>query len=213
MPEIEEIHEDIINENLKYDVFINKGIFLIDKIYSIIKQYNTIKNNTELLINEIQKKIIINIKEENYEFLKINSNLNNIKIDEVQDIKNLIKNIMKKLYDLDILLNNYIENFKNYIYYKYLQIKELYKNDKHKNNDFFIYYENEIKEIDKMFFRYKKINTNDEINDLFEHIINISNVYVLVTKNILSINIVIKIGEILKKQNTIFKIIYKDLIK
>lgn len=213
MPIIEEIEETRIenfeNENLTYEVFIDKGIKLIEKIYILIHQYNRIKDNTETLIDEIGKKIkIINMKKENHKKLDID-----LKIDlenyESKDIAYLVKNIKNKLFNLNILLNNYVENFKNYISYKSLQIKELCQEFCDKKN--YADYDRVIKEIDKLIFRYGEFNTNDITNNLFDHIINISNIYILITKNILCINIIINIGEILKKQNTILKIIYKDL--
>lgn len=206
MPIIEEIEEtNFERENLTYEVFIDKGINLIEKIYILIYQYNNIKDNTEILIDKIMKKIkIINIKKENYKKMDMDLKNDYIEINESKDITYLIKNIKNKLFTLNILLNNYIKNFINYTSYKSLQIKELYQKD---DTD----YENEIKEIDKLISSYGQINTNDITNDLFDHIINISNIYILITKIILCINIITKIGEILKKQNTILKIIYKDL--
>lgn len=195
------------NEDLRYDIFIDKGINLIDKVYIIIKQYNIIENNTEILINEIKKKIeIIDIKKEEFEKLTIDFKYNNKKSN-----KDMMKDIMKKLNSLDIYLNNYIKIFKNNIYYIYLQIKEFYKNHKYYNKDFFIYYNNEIIEIDKLFSIYKEIKIDDKIDELFEHIDNIYNNYILVRKNILTINIITKLGEILKIENKKLKIIYEDL--
>lgn len=195
------------NEDLTYEIFIDKGINLIDKVYILIKQYNLIENNTEILIKEIKKKIeIIDIKKEDFEKLNTNFLYNHTK-----NNKDMMKDIMDKLHSLDIYLNNYIENFKNNIYYIYLQIKEFYKNHKYYNKDFFIYYENEIKEIDKLFFIYKEIKIDDQIDELFEHINNISNNYILVRKNILSINIITKLGELLKVENKKLRIIYEDL--
>jgi hypothetical protein len=195
------------NEDLKYDIFIDKGIKLIDKVYILIKQYNVIENNTERLIKEIKKKIeIIDIKKRKFEKLNIDFKYNHTK-----NNKDIIKDIMDKLHSLDNYLNNYIENFKNNIYYVYLQIKEFYKNHKYYNKDFFIYYKNEIKEIDKLFSIYKEIKIDDQIDELFEHINNISNNYILLRKNILSINIITKLGELLKIENKKLIIIYEDL--
>lgn len=216
MPKIEEIEETKIrnfeNEKLTYEIFIDKGINIINKIYILIQQYNKMKDNTEILIDKIKKNIkIINMEKENYKKLNIDLNFNYIEIDKNKDIITLIKNIKDRLCILDLLLNNYVENFKNYISCKYLQIKELYKNNKYYNEEFCINYENEVKEIDKLIFNYREFNTDNQSDDLFGHIINISNVYILITKNILNMNIITKIGEILKKQNTVLKIIYKDL--
>lgn len=198
-------------ENLTYEVFIDKGIKLIEKIYILIHQYNRIKDNTEILIDEIGKKIkIINMKKENYKKLDINLKID-LEINESKDITYLVKNIKNKLYKLNILLNNYIENFKNYISYKILQIKELWQKEECYNKKDYEDYDREVKEIDKLIFQHGQINTNDITDDLFGHIINISNIYILITKNILCINIITNIGEILKKQNTILKIIYKNL--
>lgn len=195
------------NEDLKYDIFIDKGIILIDKVYILINQYNGIEINTEILINEIKKKIeIIDIKKEVFEKLIIDFKYNNTKTN-----KDMMKDIMKKLNSLDIYLNNYIKNFKNNIYYIYLQIKEFYKNHEYYNKYFFIYYKNEIIEIDKLFSIYKEIKINDKIDELFEHINNISNNYILIRKIILSINIITNLGEILKVENEKLRIIYKNL--
>lgn len=195
------------NEDLRYDIFIDKGINLIDKVYILIKQYNIIENNTEILINEIKKKIeIIDIKKDEIEKLNIDFKYNHTKTS-----KDMMKDIMKKLNILDIYLNNYIKKFKNNIYYIYVQIKEFYKNHEYYNKDFFIYYKNEIIEIDKLFFIYKEIKIDDKIDDLFEHINNISNNYILVRKIILSINIITKLGELLKVENNKLRIIYENL--
>lgn len=210
MPKIEEINIEVNEkENLTYEIFIDKAISLIDKIYILIQQYNTIKDNTEILIDKIRNKInMINIEKEVPKKLNTDYKFNYTKIDKNKDI---MKDIMNKLYILDAFLNNYIENFKTYISYNHLQIKELCKEDKYYNKEFFINYENEIKEIDKLISIYKEININDKTDDLFEHIINISNNYILTRKIILSINIIIKLGEILKNQNKKLKIIYEDL--
>jgi hypothetical protein len=74
-----------------------------------------------------------------------------------------------------------------------------------------MHYKNEIKEIEDLFSVYKEIEINFDGDELFEHIINISNNYVLIRKIILSINIIIKIGELLKIENNKLKIIYEDL--
>lgn len=59
MPKLEEIEDSIIegfeNEKLTYGIFVEKGIKLIEKIYILIYQYNTIINNTETLIDIIKK--------------------------------------------------------------------------------------------------------------------------------------------------------------
>lgn len=216
MPKLEEIEDSIIegfeNEKLTYGIFVEKGIKLIEKIYILIYQYNTIINNTETLIDIIKKKInSINLKKEIFKKLDTDLNFDDFEKNETKNIKYLMKNIKNRLCNLDILLNNYVKNLKNYIFHKFLQIEELYKSDNifdkenHKNH------ENEIKEIDKLICFYEKFNIKDVTNDLFEHIINISNIYILNTKNILCINIITRMGEILKEQNTIFKIIYKNL--
>lgn len=195
------------NEDLRYDIFIDKGINLIDKVYILIKQYNVIENNTEILINEIKKKIEkIDIKKDKFEKLNIDFKYNHTKTN-----KDMMKDIMDKLNSLDIYLNNYIKNSKNNIYYIYLQIKEFYKNHEYYNKDFFIYYKNEIIEIDKLFSIYKEIKIDDKIDELFEHINDISNNYILVRKNILSINIITKLGELLKAENKKLRIIYEKL--
>lgn len=195
------------NEDLRYDIFIDKGIILIDKVHILIKQYNVIENNTEILINEIKKKIeIIDIKKKEFEKLNIDFKYNHTKTN-----KDMMKDIMNKLNSLDIYLNNYIKNFKNNIYYIYVQIKDFYKNYEYYDKDFFIYYKNEIIEIDKLFSIYKEIKIDDKNDELFEHINNISNNYILVRKNILSINIITKLGELLKVENKKLRIIYEKL--
>lgn len=195
------------NDDLRYDIFIDKGIKLIDKIFILIKQYNVIENNINNLINEIKKKIeIIDIKKD--DFLKLNIDF---KYDHDKTNKKMIKDIMNKLNILDIYLNNYIKNFRNNIHYIYLYIKEFYKNHKYYNKEFFIYYKNEIKEIDELISIYKEIKINDKVDEIFEHINNISNNYILVRKNILSINIITKIGELLKVENEKLIIIYENL--
>lgn len=201
---IKEIHD---NEDLTYDIFIDKGINLIDKVHILIKQYDLIENNTEILIKKIKNKIeIIDIKKKDFSKSGTDFKYKNTKND-----KDIMKDIMDKLYVLDVYLNNYIDFFKNNIYYVYLQIKEIYKNSKYYNKEFFIYYKNEIEEIDKLFSIYKKIKIDDQIDELFEHIINISNNYILVRKIILCISIIIKLGELLKVENKKLRIIYEDL--
>lgn len=195
------------NDNLRYDIFIDKGINLIDKVYILINQYNVIEKNTEKLINEIKKKVeIIDIKKEDKEKINIDFKYNHTKTN-----KDMMKDIMNKLNSLDIYLNNYIKNFKNNIYYIFVQIKEFYKNHEYYNKEFFIYYKNEIIEFDKLFSIYKEIKIDDKKDELFEHINNISNNYILVRKNILSINIIIKLGELLKIENKKIRIIYEKL--
>lgn len=201
---IKEIHD---NEDLTYDIFIDKGIKLIDKVHILIKQYDLIKNNTEILIKKIKNKIeIIDIKKDDFSKSDTDFKYKNTKND-----KDIMKDIMDKLHVLDIYLNNYIEFFKNNIYYVYLQIKEIYKNSKYYNKEFFIYYKNEIEEIDKLFSIYKKIKIDDQIDELFKHIINISNNYILVRKIILCISIIIKIGELLKVENKKLRMVYENL--
>lgn len=195
------------NDDLRYDIFIDKGINLIDKIFILIKQYNVIENNINNLISEIKKKIeITDIKKD--DFLKLNIYL---KYDHDKTNKKMIKDIMNKLNNLDIYLNNYIKNFRNNIHYIYLYIKEFYKNHKYHNEKFFIYYKNEIKEIDELISIYKEIKINDKVDEIFEHINSISNIYILVRKNILSINIITKIGELLKVENEKLLIIYENI--
>lgn len=201
---IKEIHD---NEDLTYDIFIDKGIKLIDKVHILIKQYDLIENNTEILIKKIKNKIeIIDIKKDDFSKSDTDFKYKNTKND-----KDIMKDIMDKLHILDIYLNNYIEFFKNNIYYVYLQIKEIYKNSKYYNKEFFIYYKNEIEEIDKLFSIYKKIKIDDQIDELFKHIINISNNYILVRKIILCISIIIKIGELLKVENKKLRMVYENL--
>ena len=195
------------NEDLRYDIFIDKGINIIDKVYILIKQYNVIENNTEILINEIKKKIvIIDTKKEEFEKLNIDFKYNHTKTN-----KDMMIDILNKLNSLDIYLNNYIKNFRNNIYYIYVQIKEFYKNHEYYDKNFFIYYKNEIIEIDKLFSIYKEIKIDDKIDELFEHINNISNNYILVRKSILSINIITRLGELLKVENKKLRIIYEKL--
>lgn len=196
---VKEINND---ETLTYKVFIDKGIFLIDKIYNIIDQYKKIQENTDMLIEQIKKRIRINsIEKENYEKIDINDKLNKV---EIKDENDIIKNIAEKLHNLDLYINNYIKTFKNKIYYISLNIK---KEDK----EFFSYYETEIKEINMLISKYEKIILDDNLNELFEYIINISNIYILITKIIISINIIIKLGELLKIENKKLKLIYEIL--
>lgn len=200
---VKEINND---ETLTYKVFIDKGIFLVDKVYNIIDQYKKIEENTDMLIEQIKKRIRINsIEKENYEKIDINDKLNKV---EIKDEKDIIKNVAEKLHNLDLYINNYIKTFKNKIYYISLNIKKIYKKE---DKEFFSYYETEIKEINMLISKYEKIILDDNLDELFEHIINISNIYILITKIIISINIIIKLGELLKIENKKLKLIYENL--
>lgn len=214
MVEIEEIEDSINksfknneNEELTYKVFIEKGIKLIDKSLIIICQYNTIINNTEFLINKIKNKTkLINIKEMSYKKLEIDLNFDISEIKEIKDKKIIMRKLKNKLYNLDILLNNYIKNLKSHIFYTYSLIKEL----SYEKN--VVNHEIDFNDIENLIIYYEKIETKCLTDDLFEHIINISNIYILNTKIILCINIIIGIGEILKKHNMILKTIYKKMV-
>jgi hypothetical protein len=200
---VKEINND---ETLTYKIFIDKGIFLIDKICNIIDQYKKIEENTDMLIEQIKKRIRMNsIEKENYEKIDINDKLNKM---EIKDEKDIIKNIAEKLHNLDLYINNYIKKFKNKIYHISLNIKKIYKKD---DKEFFSCYETEIKEINMLISKYEKNILNDNLDELFERIINISNIYILVTKIIISINIIIKLGELLKIENKELKSIYENL--
>lgn len=194
------------NEDLTYEIFIEKSIKLLDKINIILNQYNTIENNTEILIKKIKKKLKIYTKR------KDTSEKSEYKTVEDREYdKDIMKNLMNKLYKLNMSLNKYMKRLKINIYDVYLEIQKLYENSKYYDKDFNIHYKDKIKEIEDSFSIYEKIEINNEIDDLFEHINNISNNYILTTKIVLSINIIINLGELLKLQNTKLKIIYNDV--
>jgi hypothetical protein len=202
---IKEIDE---NEDLTYKIFIDKGLKLINKVHVIIMQYDSIINNNEKLFEKIKLSIKeINIKKETYKKTEIDDVFKNLYIDDNND---LIKKIANKLLILDIYLNNYLKKFKNNIHYTYLFIKEINKNYKY-DSESDIKYEKQVKEIDVLISFYKEIKLNDNFDDIFEHVYNISNIYILIKKIIINVNILIMLGELLKVENKQLKTIYKNL--
>lgn len=197
---IEEIKD---NNDLTYKIFINKSIKLLEKIYIIIEQYNKIRSNNEMLTNEIKN--IINFSK-NIDKIK---DLNNNPEFDIGDNEDLMKNLMNKLYKLNTFLNNYIETFRNDVYNTHLNIQIIYKELKYDISEIIMYYEKDYKEFNILFSSCKNITINNNTDDIFEHINNISNNYKLTTKIILYINSIIFLGEISKKQNTNLKNIYK----
>lgn len=200
---IKEIKNNENNDNLTYDIFIDKGINLLEKVKVIIKQYCKIKDNNKLLINKIKDKI--NLKNNNKDMDDYKNNDFNIENNE-----NIIKNIMKKLYKL----NNFLLNFINYFKYNtnniYLIIQEISNILNYDSTKFLMNYEKEIKKVDVLFSSHKKIIIEDDSDNIFEHINNISNTYNLITNIILNIHAIIYLGEILKNQNIILRDIYKE---
>lgn len=200
---IKEIKNNENNDNLTYDIFIDKGINLLEKVKVIIKQYCKIKDNNKLLINKIKDKI--NLKNNNKDMDDYKNNDFNIENNE-----NIIKNIMKKLYKLNNLLLNFINYFKDNTNNIYLIIQEISNILNYDSTKFLMNYEKEIKKVDVLFSSHKKIIIEDDSDNIFEHINNISNTYNLITNIILNIHAIIYLGEILKNQNIILRDIYKE---
>lgn len=198
---IKEIDES--NLDLSYEIFIDKSIKLLERVFIIIKQYNEIRNNNYTLTCEIKK--VIKLSTKAYIFKYIN---NNIEI-EINRDEELMKKLMNKLFMLNTCLNNYIKDFRNDIHNTYLNIQEIYKELKYDITEITICYEKESKDFDKLFSSIKYIEINNT-DDIFEHINNISNNYKLTTRIILLIHCMLYLGELLKMQNTTLKKLYNS---
>lgn len=202
---IKEIDES--NVDLSYEIFIDKSINLLEKVFIIIKQYNEIRNNNYTLTCEIKK--VIKLSTKVYIFKDIN---NNIEID-INSGEELMKKLMNKLFMLNTCLNNYIKDFRNDMHNTYLNIQEIYKELKYDISEITICYEKESKEFDKLFSSIKYIEINNNTDDIFEHINNISNNYKLTTRIILYTHTMLFLGELLKMQNTTLKKLYNEMLQ
>ena len=173
--------------DISYKFLINEAICLSKTTIKLIKQYDSILNiNREIIKNN--ETIAI------YEF-SFDCNYFLVQSDLLGNGEYNIKQKIQIIKELDSLLNKYLINIRKSINNNHLILLKISNPDvKHIN------YHEEKKLFDNIKLDYDSIYINKNNNNLFEHAEDIMNIYKLITKIIISINLIIFSGETLKKQ-------------